>query len=1384
MKFRCPFCNQKMSADTNWRGSEVECPGCRHGITVPVVNLASGDKISGYQVNRLLGAGNMGEVYLATQLSLDRPVALKILAPELVNSEEGLKQFQNEVRILAKVDHPNVVTAYEAGEDQGLYFLAMQYVDGAELDTLVRENGPLKEKDVLDYSAAAADALNTFWTEHDILHRDVKPANMMLDHDNVLKLMDMGISVNVRDEAQKHSFGMVVGTPYYMSPEQARNRRDIDHRADIYSLGATMFYLLTGRVPFPGNDAHEVFARQASDPVPSAKDFNPHISDDCSSLVQHMMAKDREERPPTWTAAIKEISKVRKIAHKRKTPAATKEPVHHFRTTGKAHAVPVARAKRRMRSQQRVAAAVIFLLLTSTVAAVIIGMSLSGSSQDNSTSDDSGASGVVRDEPGDGATDGEKESDKESRDESVSKAETEKKFRKLMAEPYKKIKRFRKEHPEKYDEVIAKLTDLRDEISVSPGQPFLEDVEAMLEEVREERSQAVEEAYADLQRRAQKKLQSDDFETAMRVYENYSGAFADKLRARIEERVEDLRAKHKRRIRRERKRRQKQQREFKELSAAMSRDLISRNLAQAQVRIEDALSKELFREVQERLKAMQEAVRQTRLAQDKIIASLQKQAKAGEQVTLKLTGKEGKVTGELIEVTPMGKIVVDAAVKVGDGTGTIRKTYRVRELSAREKISRFGQAEAPARAQVIAKGLVALWSDHTPAAAHFFRQAFEGPSFYLASSLLKRVEAKEPTLREKSARVTLEKMLSKLGLDVKKGKADLVRAVWRKSPPPETRTKLVAYARLLRGRYAQTRAGGAFRAVTEAVFDRMRADYRDRDVALLQLRRELKEANGLKKLDIGFERLGDGSIAIDLSGMKGVNDLSPLAGAPVARLNLNHTSVEDLGPLDKMPLRELDLAYTPVEDLKPLLGKPLETLILHGTSIRDLTALLPFKTLKTLTFPKKARGRSVLDRLDLRKVGFSDDTFTLNEYRRKREEKQEEKEKAELRSTVKGLRQKLKKANRVGIDQQEGNFRFRQQINGDSVAVSVAYNKGLQDISPLEGMPITELDITGTAVTDLTPLKGMPLKHLKAGHTGVRNLEPLKGMKLKTLYLDHTPLKDFSLVSSFPLEKLSLSGAAVDDEDIFKGLKLVRLSLHDVGLDDGEFDFLENMPLKHLRITRSSLDSLDYLEDKQLKSLNVNDTRVSSLGPLRGHPLTRLRARGTKVDDTRALQDMPISRMNLAGTSVDDLRGLRGMPLKRLDLSGTEVEDITPLKKCVKLTWLDLGGTPVDDLTPLKGLPLETLHLENMPKLKDEDIEALAGLPVKKLFLHGSDDVDDLSPLSGCRQLECLTIPRSTEEMEGLRNLPNLSYIQYEFNWKDRWSRTAQAFWVQWDEKN
>jgi len=253
-------------------------------------------KIPGYKVVGKLGAGAMAVVYKARQLSLNRMVAIKILPKRFSENPEYVERFYKEGQAAGRLNHPNIVQAIDVGEAGGYHYFVMEYVEGETIADDLAAGKVFEEAEALDIIIQVANAL-AHAHACSIIHRDVKPKNIMISANGTVKLADMGLARETTDiEAAQSEAGKAYGTPYYIAPEQIRGKMDIDGRADIYGLGATLYHMLTGRVPFMAEDSADVMRKHLREKLIPPDHINTSLSAGVSEVIEIMMAKRKEDR--------------------------------------------------------------------------------------------------------------------------------------------------------------------------------------------------------------------------------------------------------------------------------------------------------------------------------------------------------------------------------------------------------------------------------------------------------------------------------------------------------------------------------------------------------------------------------------------------------------------------------------------------------------------------------------------------------------------------------------------------------------------------------------------------------------------------------------------------------------------------------------------------------------------------------------------------------------------------------------------------------------------------------------------------------------------------------------------------------------------------------
>jgi serine/threonine protein kinase len=269
-------------------------------------------QISGYKILSKIGQGAMGSIYKALQVSMDRIVAIKCLAPKYAQNDKFRERFLREARAVARLNHPNIIQGIDVGDSNGVHYFAMEYIDGPTVGELLKRGGALDEKRALNIVTQIARALQHAFN-HGIIHRDIKPDNIMLTREGVAKLCDLGLaklSTPHDPDASGTKPGASMGTPYYIAPEQARGEQNVDTRADIYSLGSSLYHMVVGEVPFPGQSAADVISKHLTEPVTPPKVRNPLVSGAVDYVTVKMLQKAREDRYQTPTELVRDLEAI------------------------------------------------------------------------------------------------------------------------------------------------------------------------------------------------------------------------------------------------------------------------------------------------------------------------------------------------------------------------------------------------------------------------------------------------------------------------------------------------------------------------------------------------------------------------------------------------------------------------------------------------------------------------------------------------------------------------------------------------------------------------------------------------------------------------------------------------------------------------------------------------------------------------------------------------------------------------------------------------------------------------------------------------------------------------------------------------------------------
>jgi eukaryotic-like serine/threonine-protein kinase len=284
-------------------------------------NKPQGLIVGRYIVLDRIGSGSMGRVYRAHHVMMDRVVALKIIAPEIAQNERVVARFQREMKLVGRLDHPNVVRAFDADQINRILYIVMEYVNGMSLGERLKKKGPIPPAEMVDYAAQAALGL-AHAHEQGIVHRDIKPSNILITDDRRVKILDLGLGVLMEaDSAATFATadGIAVGTVDYMSPEQACGR-EVDGRSDLYGLGCSMYHLMSGRLPFPGSSPIERLGKRIGGRHTPITEYLPDVPASFVRVLDKMLAHKPHERYPTAAAAADALQNLIRPKAKAPTP--------------------------------------------------------------------------------------------------------------------------------------------------------------------------------------------------------------------------------------------------------------------------------------------------------------------------------------------------------------------------------------------------------------------------------------------------------------------------------------------------------------------------------------------------------------------------------------------------------------------------------------------------------------------------------------------------------------------------------------------------------------------------------------------------------------------------------------------------------------------------------------------------------------------------------------------------------------------------------------------------------------------------------------------------------------------------------------------------------
>ncbi len=333
IRFACE-CGQVHSVPLDTVGRKGKCSNCGRSMTVPAVDMRPdslanqiiGKVVGGCRFLYKIGGGGMGGVFKGHHIALDIPVAVKVLHAHLADKDPVfIKRFIREARAAAKLQHPNIVGVMNVGFENGLHFLIMPYVGGGNAAAMLTRIGRYPVEKVLRIAIDIATALIVA-ESHGVLHRDIKPANILFTNKGDAMLADLGLAKSYADvqDSGITQTGIACGTPLYFSPEQAKGSPRLDIRSDIYSLGITLYHLISGVPPYTGESAYVIFQKHVHEPLPPFREVDPPIPDSIFRLLQRMTEKNPDNRFSTCTELLEALELLRDEILAPREPAAVR----------------------------------------------------------------------------------------------------------------------------------------------------------------------------------------------------------------------------------------------------------------------------------------------------------------------------------------------------------------------------------------------------------------------------------------------------------------------------------------------------------------------------------------------------------------------------------------------------------------------------------------------------------------------------------------------------------------------------------------------------------------------------------------------------------------------------------------------------------------------------------------------------------------------------------------------------------------------------------------------------------------------------------------------------------------------------------------------------
>lgn len=660
-------------------------------------------QLKGFELIQELGRGGMASVWKARQVSLDRTVAIKILDASLAQEQADVQRFQSEAQVAAKLKHPGIVQVYDANVEQGLYYFVMEYVEGQTIGQWVRQKGFMPEKDALQIAECVGEALGYAWNKERIIHCDIKPDNVMLDADGTVKVADLGLARTIHAMRGASPEAEIMGTPSYISPEQSRGDVDLDFRADIYSLGAMLYHLVTGVMPFDGNPPAQVMDMQITGHLKNPGDLKPKLSRGICGLIEKMMWKTPDGRHASWESVVEDI----RLILNRRIPKMTIGAKGESTVLASTKRAKVAGGQYQAAKEEAPPLISGLAWILGAVALLVVAiMFLASRKRDASAY--AHPTAAVQTLPATGVTPAESNE--------------------AAARQFEDLAAWIRSHPDDRREAISRLLDYLSKNSQAPQAGL---AQKELKRLQAEISAGAEDVMRGLAAAAAGLLSSNRYLEASQLYDGYAGPLAQATAAQRAEKAREVRASAKGFFEDELRRELKRQESLADLRERVTGALLqSGSITRAMEMVRLALLNPELALPRPDLQRLQSTLDAALKVDEKILRSFE--LEKGKEITVALASGATRVR---IESVSGGKVSAQERRNVGSAGAGRGIVFSVSDLSARERMQRMGADDEPSVA--LLKGMSSWSAKMYPTA----RKYFEMTDPMIAGRLVAKVEA-------------------------------------------------------------------------------------------------------------------------------------------------------------------------------------------------------------------------------------------------------------------------------------------------------------------------------------------------------------------------------------------------------------------------------------------------------------------------------------------------------------------------------------------------------------------------------------------------------------------------------------------------------------------